>query len=267
MGVLIFAIGSGGSDSRELQKVSHKPSFAMYSSRFSDLPVLEQELQSFIETVILDVTQKFPTRPAQSQGPRKDIVFLVDGSDGVGREFAIIQEFIRRVVESLNVGENKIRIGVVQYGDSAQAEMHLNTYATKEAVLNGIREMRQLGGRKRNLGQALQFLSQNVMIPAQGSRKQEGVPQFAIIVSSRPSTDEVSREAFSLKQSGVITFSIGTREINPTELRVVSYVPKYSFTVDDLPGLYTVQESLINTLTELSDEDIARLRPEFPTYG
>uniref|UniRef100_A0A3B5MCC8 VWFA domain-containing protein n=1 Tax=Xiphophorus couchianus TaxID=32473 RepID=A0A3B5MCC8_9TELE len=204
--------------------------------------------------------------PGSAAGPRKDVVFLIDGSDGVGREFAIIQEFIRRVVESLNVGENKIRIGVVQYGDSAKADMHLNTYTTKEGVLNGIREMRQIGGRQRNLGQALQFLSQNVMIPARGSRKQEGVPQFAIVVSSRPSTDDITRQASSLKQSGVISFSIGTREINPTELKVVSYVPNFSFTVDDLPGLYIVQENLINTITELSDEDIAKLRPQFPIY-
>lgn len=203
---------------------------------------------------------------AESQGPRKDIVFLIDGSDGVGREFAIIQQFIQRVVESLNVGENKIRIGVVQYGDSAKADMHLNTYTTKEGVLNGIREMTQLGGRQRNLGQALQFLSQNVMIPDRGSRKREGVPQFAIVVSSRPSTDDITRQASSLKQSGVISFSIGTREINPTELKVVSYVPNFSFTVDDLPGLYVVQEDLITTITELSDEDIRKLRPQFPTY-
>ena len=54
--------------------------------------------------------------------------------------------------------------------------------------------------------------------------------------------------------------------MNPTELRVVSYVPHFAFTVDDLPGLYTVQENLINILTELSDDDIASLRPVFPTY-
>lgn len=202
-----------------------------------------------------------------SEGPRRDIVFLVDGSDSVGREFAIIQEFIRRLVESLDVGENKVRIGVVQYGDSSQADMYLNTYNTKEGVLNGIREMRQLGGRQRNLGQALKFLRNSVMIPAQGSRKQEGVPQFAVVVSSRPSTDNVRLEATSLKTSGVIPLSIGTREIDPTELRMVSYIPRYSFTVDDLPGLYTAEESVRETLTTLSDEEIAALRPEIPTEG
>ncbi|XP_015252472.1 PREDICTED: collagen alpha-3(VI) chain isoform X2 [Cyprinodon variegatus] len=261
MGVLIFAIGSRRSNSRELEKVSYAPNYTFYVSEFTDLPSVQQELQTSVESMVFVATLESPT----VHGPRRDIVFLVDGSDSVGREFAIIQEFIRRLVESLDVGENKVRIGVVQYGDSSQADMYLNTYNTKEGVLNGIREMRQLGGRQRNLGQALKFLRNSVMIPAQGSRKQEGVPQFAVVVSSRPSTDNVRLEANSLKTSGVIPLSIGTREIDPTELRMVSYIPRYSFTVDDLPGLYTAEESVRETLTTLSDEEIAALRPEIPT--
>lgn len=169
-------------------------------------------------------------------------------------------------MENLNVGENKIQIGVVQYGDFAQADMYLNSHTTKEGVLNAVRGIRQRGGRQRNLGQALQFVNQDVLTAARGSRKQEGVPQFVIVVSSGPSTDDISRAASSLKQSRVLPFSIGTRDVNPTELQVVSYVPNFAFTVDDLPGLYTVQENLINTLTELSDDDIARMRPVFPRY-
>lgn len=164
------------------------------------------------------------------------------------------------------MGENKIRIGVVQYGDSAQADMYLNTHTTKEGVLNAVRALRQRGGRQRNLGQALQFVSEDVLTASHGSRKQDGVPQFVIVVSSGSSTDDINRAASTLKQSRVIPFSIGTRDVNPTELRVVSYVPNFAFTVDDLPGLYTVQENLITTLTELSNDDIARMRPVFPTY-
>lgn len=193
-------------------------------------------------------------------------MFLIDGSDGVGREFPIIQEFIRRIVENLNVGENKIQIGVVQYGDTAQADMYLNTYTTKDGVLNAIRGLRKRGGRQRNLGQALQFVSQDVLTGARGSRKQDGVPQFVIVVSSGPSTDDIRGAASSLKRSRVLPFSIGTRDVNPTELRVVSYVPNFAYRIDDLPGLYTVQDELVNKLTELSDDDISQLQPTFPTY-
>ncbi|XP_070832692.1 collagen alpha-3(VI) chain-like, partial [Chaetodon trifascialis] len=263
-GIFVIGIGTRNSDRSELQKISYEPSYALSVSDFTDLPTVQE--QSFVEAVVIDATPESPTVPAESQGPRKDVIFLVDGSDGVGREFPIIQEFIRRVVDSLNVGENKIRIGVVQYGDFARADMYLNTHTTKEGVLNAVRGIRQRGGRQRNLGQALQFLSQDVLTAARGSRKQEGVPQFVIVVSSGPSTDDIGRAAVSLKQSRVIPFSIGTRDVNPSELRVVSYVPNYAFAVDDLPGLYTVQENLITTLTELSDDDIARMRPVFPTY-
>ncbi|XP_034058037.1 LOW QUALITY PROTEIN: uncharacterized protein col6a3 [Gymnodraco acuticeps] len=262
LGVLTFAIGTRSSDSRELEKISHGPNFVLSVSDFNDLPSIQQQLQSSVEAAVIQLSQE---TLGETQGSRKDIVFLVDGSDGVGREFPIIQEFIRRVVDTLNVGENKIRIGVVQYGDIAQVDMYLNKHKTKEGVLNAVREMRHRGGRQRNLGQALQFINQDVLTPAHGSRKQESVPQFVIVISSGSSTDDINRAASSLKQSRVLPFSIGTRDVNPTELQVVSYVPNFAFSVDDLPGLYTVQENLITTLTELSDDDINSLRPVFPT--
>ncbi|KAM9347467.1 collagen alpha-3(VI) chain-like [Symphorus nematophorus] len=263
-GVVPFGVGVKNADPRQIEAISHNPSFAFNVREFSDLSSIPQKVNNYVSLPRAELNAVL--QQAESQGPRKDIVFLVDGSVGVGREFPIIQEFIRRIVESLNVGENKIRIGVVQYGDYAQADMYLNTHTTKEGVLNAVRGMRQRGGRQRNLGQALQFVNQDILTTARGSRKQDGVPQFVIVVSSGSSTDDISRAASSLKQSRVLPFSIGTRDVNPSELRVVSYVPNYAFTVDDLPGLYTVQENLITTITELSDDDIARMRPVFPPY-
>ncbi|XP_068507762.1 uncharacterized protein col6a3 isoform X4 [Syngnathus scovelli] len=256
LGVLIFAIGSRGSDSRELQKIAHDPRYALSVPEFTDLPSVMNRLLSAVSTR--------PSVTAESQGPRRDIIFLVDGSDGVGRDFPIIQEFIRRVVENLNVGENKIRIGVVQFGDYAHTDMYLNTHTTKEEVLNTVRGLRQRGGRQRNLGQALQFVNDDVLTAARGSRKQEGVPQFLVVVSSGSPTDDINRPATTLKRSRVIPFSIGTRDVNPKDLQIVSFVPNFAFTVDDLPSLDTVQQNVINRLTELSDDDIARIVPQFP---
>ncbi|XP_059198609.1 collagen alpha-3(VI) chain [Centropristis striata] len=262
-GVVPFGVGVKDADPKQIQAISHNPSFAFNVREFSELSTIPQKLNNYVSLPSEELTVVL--RQAETQGPRKDVVFLVDGSDGVGREFPIIQEFIRRIVESLNVGENKIRIGVVQYADYAQTDMFLNTHTTKEGVLNAVRGMRQRGGRQRNLGQALQFVSQDVLTAQRGSRKEEGVPQFVIVVSSGSSTDDIRSAATSLKQSRVLPFSIGTRDVNPSELQVVSYVPNFAFPVDDLPGLYTVQENLITILTELSDDDINRMRPVFPT--
>ncbi|XP_061774643.1 collagen alpha-3(VI) chain-like isoform X4 [Nerophis ophidion] len=263
-GVVPFGVGVKDADRKQIEDISHNPSFAFTVKEFSELGTVPQKLNTYVSLPRVQLDNVL--QQAESQGPKKDIVFLVDGSDGVGREFPIIQEFIRRVVESLNVAENKIRIGVVQFGDYAQADMYLNTHPTKEGVLNAVRGIRQRGGRQRNLGQALKFVSDDVLTAARGSRKQEGVPQFLIVVSSGSSTDDVRRSASSLKQARILPFSIGTTDVNPKELQMVSYTPNFAYTVDDLPGLYTVQENLITTLTELSDDDITRMIPVFPDY-
>ncbi|XP_077583779.1 collagen alpha-3(VI) chain isoform X4 [Stigmatopora nigra] len=263
LGVLIFPIGTKSSDSRELQQISHDPRYALVVPEFTDLPSVQQQLESSVEVVATDVTPETPPVIAESQGPRKDIIFVVDGSDSVGRDFPVILEFIRRVVENLNVGENKIRIGMLQFGDYAQADMYLNSHTTKEEVLNAVRRFRQRGGRQRNLGQALQFVNDDMLTAARGSRKQEGVSQFLVVVSSGSPTDDISRPATTLKQSRVIPFSIGTRDMNSQDLQIVSYVPNFAYVVDDIPSLHTAQDTIINKLTELSEDDIARLTPQF----
>lgn len=61
LGVLIFAIGTRSSDSRELQKISHEPSHALSVSDFTDLPNVQQQLRSSMEAVVIDVTTESPT--------------------------------------------------------------------------------------------------------------------------------------------------------------------------------------------------------------
>ncbi|TRZ02736.1 hypothetical protein DNTS_005421 [Danionella cerebrum] len=261
LGLVIFTIGLRSSDVQALQRISHDPSYSFSVSDLADLSIVDQN----ILTKMIKETSFTTTIVVESEGPKKDIVFLVDGSDGVGREFPIIQEFLRKVVENLNVGENKIRIGVVQYGDSPNADMYLNSHRTKEAVLNGIRELRHRRGGQRNLGQAIDFVNREVLSSGRGGRKQEGVPQFVVVVSGGRSTDNIRQPATSLKQSGIIPISIGTRVVGTQELQVVSYVPRFAYTVDDLPGLYTIQDTLISTLNELSAEELAKLRPVYPS--
>ncbi|XP_056611528.1 collagen alpha-3(VI) chain isoform X1 [Triplophysa dalaica] len=265
LGILTLAVGLRGSNGRELQQISHDPEFLLLVRDFSFLPSILEQLFKNINLAALSSTPIFPTIIGVSQGPKKDIVFVIDGSDGVGRDFPIIQDFLRKVVENLNIGENKIRVGVVQYGDNPFADIYLNSYKTKEGVLNGIKELRQRGGMQRNLGRAIDLVSRDVLTSGRGGRKQEGVPQFVVVVSGGKSTDNIRTPARALKQSGTVPFGIGTREVDTQELEVIAYVPRFALSVDDLPGLYTIQDTLITTLTELSSEELARLRPYFPT--
>ena len=61
LGILIFAIGTRSSDSRELQKISHDPSYAISVSEFTDLPNVQEQLKSTMMSAVIVVTPESPT--------------------------------------------------------------------------------------------------------------------------------------------------------------------------------------------------------------
>lgn len=61
MGVLMFAVGTRGSDLRELQKISHDSRSAITVPDFTDLAGVQEQLQSSVEAVVVDVTPETPT--------------------------------------------------------------------------------------------------------------------------------------------------------------------------------------------------------------
>ncbi|XP_069052885.1 collagen alpha-3(VI) chain isoform X1 [Lepisosteus oculatus] len=260
LGVVPLGIGTRNADTRELQTISYDPNYALTVREFSDLPDIQQQLLSTL-------TQISEVKPPvlEPQGNKKDVIFLIDGSDGVQEDFTTIQEFLRRVVENLSVSENKIRVAVVQYSDTPRADIYLNSHTTKQGVLNAIKGLRHKRGRQRNMGAALKFVGSDVISPARGSRKEEGVPQFLIVVTGGRSNDNVRDPATVLKQSRVVPFSIGTRDADPSELQIISFSPDFYYPVDDFSGIYNVQQRLISRLTELSQDEISKVLPVFPT--
>ncbi|MEQ2164656.1 hypothetical protein GOODEAATRI_008917 [Goodea atripinnis] len=270
MGVLIFAIGSGGSDSRELQKVSHDPSYALSVSEFTDLPSVQQQLQASVEAVVIEVTPESPTVhgfyffssylfPVDTA--KKDIVFLLDGSDGTRNGFPAMRDFVEKVVEKLNVGENKDRVSVVQFSRDAEVHFYLNTYNTREDIVDAIRGLRHRGGRPLNTGAALQYVRGNVFTNASGSRHLQGVPQMLILLTGGRSFDNVDAPASALKQQGIIVIGIGTRTSDSRELQKLSYEPNYALSVSEFTDLPSVQEQLSSVMSTV----LVRATPLAPT--
>lgn len=61
LGVSIFAIGSRTSDNSELQKISSDSKNTLSVADFSDLPSVQQQLQSSVEAVVADTRPQAPT--------------------------------------------------------------------------------------------------------------------------------------------------------------------------------------------------------------
>ncbi|CAM4604025.1 unnamed protein product [Leuciscus chuanchicus] len=252
LGVLIFAIGSRSSDSRELQKISNEPSYALSVSDFADLPSVQQQLFTNIDTVFVEGTSSTTTTIAEGRRQRRDVVFLLDGSDATRNGFPAMKEFVQRMVEKLEVSENRDQVSVVQYSRDPEAHFYLNTFKTKEKILDSVRGLRHKGGRPLYTGAALQYVIDNVFTASSGSRRVEGVPQILVLLSGGRSFDSVEAAASSLKELGILTFGIGSRGSDSRELQRISYDPNYALSVSDFSELPNVQEQLLASVKAVS---------------
>ncbi|XP_063352696.1 collagen alpha-3(VI) chain [Pelmatolapia mariae] len=259
LGVLTIAIGTRGSDSTELQTITGEPSYALSVSELTDLPKVQQQVESSVEAAVIEVTPELPTVIVSRD--RKDIVFLLDGSDGTRNGFPAMRDFVERVVEKLNVGENKDHVSVVQYSREPEVHFYLNTYTTREDVVDSVRGLRHRGGRPLNTGAALQYVRDNVFTNSSGSRRLQGVPQILILLSGGRSFDNVDSPASALKQQGIYVIGIGTRTSDARELQKISYEPSYALSVSEFTDLPNVQEQLSSVMSKV----IVRATPMTPT--
>lgn len=177
---------------------------------------------------------------------QRDIVFLLDGSDDTRSGFPAMLGFVQRVVENVNVGENKDRVSVVQYSRNPEAHFLLNTYPEKQSVLGSIRSLQHKGGRPLNTGAALQYVKDNVFTASSGSRSQEGIPQILILLSGGKSQDDVGGAAAALKQDRIVPFSIGTRNSDILELQMIAHIPSYALSVPRFDDLESIQQQLLS---------------------
>ena len=191
----------------------------------------------------------------------KDVVFLLDGSDGTRNGFPAIRDFVQRVVEKLDVGRDNDRVSVVQYGRDQEVHFYLNTYNTKEEVIGTVRGLRHRGGRPLNTGAALQYVKDNVFTASSGSRRLEGVPQILILLNGGRSFDNVETPASALKELGVSVFAIGTRSSDSRELQRISDEPSHALSVSEFTDLPNVQEQLLSSMSTV----LVKVTPTTPT--
>lgn len=190
--------------------------------------------------------------PVTTEGDKRDVVFLIDGTTAVRSEFPSIREMIRRVVEKLDVRQERVRVSVVQYSDDPTVEFRLNEFTTKDEVRQAVARLRSKGGSRLNTGRALEYVSRNIYQRSAGSRIEDGVPQFLILVTGGKSTDDVSTAADQLKRNQIAPLAIGSRNADPDELKKISLTPNHAFSVDNFQQLPTVESKLIDSVKTMT---------------
>ncbi|XP_078789565.1 collagen alpha-1(XIV) chain isoform X2 [Oryzias latipes] len=181
-----------------------------------------------------------------------DVVILVDGSWSIGRvNFRLVRMFLENLVDAFDVGIDKTRIGLAQYSGDPRIEWHLNTYHTKDAVIDAIKNMPYKGGNTLT-GLALTFILENCFKPEFGAR--EDVPKIGILITDGKSQDNVIPPAERLQEAGVELFAIGVKNADENELRSIASEPDatHVYNVAD----FNIMSSIVEGLTKVVCEQV-----------
>ncbi|XP_074051889.1 collagen alpha-6(VI) chain-like isoform X1 [Macrotis lagotis] len=158
-----------------------------------------------------------------------DVVFLLDEfANGTQENLEHLKTFLEESVSPFDVKENCMRIGLVTYTDEVKVIHSLETGINKSEILQQIQNLSPRAGRA-SIGAALTKVREEVFNVHRGSRKMQGVPQMAILVTHRPSEDNVSIAALDLRREGVTVFTIGLEGSNYTQLNQIASHPPENY--------------------------------------
>lgn len=192
----------------------------------------------------MELSFVFCSSANQFKDLKRDIAFLVDGSDNTRRGFQAIRDFLYNIIADLTIGVNENRIAIIQYSNVAVANFHLNSFLRKEDVLNAVKGLTHKGGRPLNTGSALWYVNNNIFAATSGSRKHEGVPQILILLSGGKSKDSIGEPVTALKHAGVSIIGIGTQNSDAQEFKRISSEIT-SFFVNDYNHLPNIKEEVV----------------------
>lgn len=181
-------------------------------------------------------------------GAAADIIFLVDSSGSIGKEhFQLVREFLYDVIKSLAVGENDFRFALVKFNGNPHTEFLLNTYHSKQEVLSHISNMSFTGGSNQT-GEGLEYVIQNHLTEAAGSRARDGVPQVIVVLTDGRSDGRLALPPAELASAGLNVFAVGVERAEEATLREIASEPvdMHVFNLENLTSLHDIVGNIVS---------------------
>uniref|UniRef100_A0A8C2LCS2 VWFA domain-containing protein n=1 Tax=Cricetulus griseus TaxID=10029 RepID=A0A8C2LCS2_CRIGR len=229
-GVKIISVG--------VQKASEENLKAMATSQFHFTLRTARDLSAFapnMTQIIKDVTKHREGMADDiiveaCQGPSvADVVFLLDMAiNGSQENLDHLKAFLEESVSALDIKENCMRVGLVAYSNETRVISSLSKGINKTKVLQHIQDLSPHMGQAYT-GAALRKTRKEVFIAQRGSRKNQGVPQIAVLVTHRASEDNVTKAAVNLRREGVTIFTMGIEGASPDQLAKIASHPAEQF--------------------------------------
>ncbi|XP_059801360.1 collagen alpha-6(VI) chain-like isoform X1 [Hypanus sabinus] len=234
-GVMAVSFGIGTASERDLNKMAFIQAypFVIKAVGFDSLQPIANEMATAIETItqkhfLLEELEK----PAVCQTASvADIVFLLEESFRTeAPDFQLILDFLQNFISALDIGSEKVRVGLIRYGAGPTPEFFFTSYQNKDDILKHVNAITFTHFRdgKINAGAALNYVRRSYFEPlAAGSRQKQGIPQVAFMITHGNFDDDVKKPAAALRRIGVVVYTLGMPNTRSSELtNIASYPPE-----------------------------------------
>uniref|UniRef100_A0A8C5NVM8 Integrin alpha 11 n=1 Tax=Jaculus jaculus TaxID=51337 RepID=A0A8C5NVM8_JACJA len=182
-----------------------------------------------------------------------DIIIVLDGSNSI-YPWVEVQHFLINILKKFYIGPGQIQVGVVQYGEDAVHEFHLNDYRSVKDVVEAASHIEQRGGTETRTAFGIEFARSEAF--RKGGRK--GAKKVMIVITDGESHDSPDLEKViqHSEKDNVTRYAVAVlgyynrRGINPeTFLNEIKYIAsdpddKHFFNVTDEAALKDIVDAL-----------------------
>lgn len=168
-----------------------------------------------------------------------DVIFLCDGSDMVSdSEFVTMTTFLSDLIDNFDIQSQRMKIGMAQYGSRYQEIIELESSLNKTQWKSRIQTMAKSKGFPR-IDFALKHVS-HMFHPSVGGRKNAGVPQMLVVITSGYPRYDVADAVKVLKDLGICVLALGIGDVYKEQLLPITGNPEKIITFQDFNRLMSV---------------------------
>ncbi|CAM4650285.1 unnamed protein product [Leuciscus chuanchicus] len=212
--------------------------------------------------VVTEKTQpvKVSTECSLEVDVQADIVLLVDGSYSIGlANFAKVRAFLEVLVNSFDIGPNKVQISLVQYSRDPHTEFALNKHHDIAAVVKAVRMFPYRGG-STNTGKAMTYVREKIFISGRGAR--DNVPRVMVLITDGKSSDSFKDPANKLKDTDVEIFAVGVKDAVRSELEAIANAPadNHVFEVEDFDAFERISKELTTSICLRIEQELHNIK-------